>query len=235
MSRDRFLTPDNAPTSWTCRAFSIPDDEQYLALFKGALLETIAAYNWEQVSGITPEDAAAAFWQIYDSYRECRMIGEITCYAGSTPPDARWLLCDGVSLLRADYPDLYAIIGTTYGAVDGSHFSLPDLRGRVALSAGTGSGLSSYSLGATGGEETHTLTTAESPVHSHSDTGHTHSEGIAVPAVGAAIVGVPIPSAVPAVGVTGIGFAGISNTGGGGAHNNIQPYLALNYLILALP
>jgi len=58
-------------------------------------------------------------------------------------------------------------------------------------------------------------------------------EGIAVPALGAALVGVPIPSAIPGVGVTGIGSASISATGGSGSHNNIQPSFSLNYYIVA--
>lgn len=163
------------------------------------------------------------------------MIGEIIAYAGSTSPDARWLPCDGSSLLRADYPDLYAVVGTAYGAVDGSHFNLPDMRGRTAVAAGTGTGLSARGIGDSFGEETHTLITSETPSHSHSDSGHSHSEIIATPSIGAAITGVPVPSAVPGVGVTGTGFAAISATGGDGAHNNLQPSLVINYLIVALP
>lgn len=163
------------------------------------------------------------------------MIGEIVTIAGiSNPNPGNWLTCDGASLLRTDYPDLFATVGTTFGAVDGTHFSLPDLRGRVPLGTGTGAGLSTYALGDSGGEENHVLITAETPAHSHTDTGHSHTEGIASPAVGAAIVGVPIPSAIPAVGVTGAGSAALSATGGDGAHNNRQPFIALNYFIVAL-
>jgi microcystin-dependent protein len=120
-----------------------------------------------------------------------------------------------------------------YGSADGSHFNVPDLRGRVPVGIGTGTGLSTYSIGDTGGEETHTITSGESASHTHSDSGHSHAEGNALPAVGAAIVGVPIPSAVPSVGTTGVGFAGITSSGGDGSHNNIQPFIALTYLIVA--
>jgi len=240
-ARYEAITPDSTPATAQCRALFIPEDERWIAAVTGVLQLLTFPQAWEDANtgGLTPDQAATAWVDFFDKFclkqGECRMIGEVICYAGSTSPDTRWLLCDGASLLRTDYPDLYAVIGTTYGAADGTHFSIPDLRGRVALSAGAGSGLSSYSLGDVGGEEAHTLTVAETPSHGHSDTGHTHSEGNALPAVGAAIVGVPIPSAVPAVGVTGLGFAGISNTGGDGAHNNLQPFLALNYLIVALP
>lgn len=223
------------PSSWTCRAFSIPDDVQYLALFKGAILDLIAQYNWEQLGGISAQDAAAAFLTVYNSYRGCKMIGEIFLWSAATSPDSRFLPCDGASLIRADYPDLFAVLGTTFGAVDSSHFNVPDLRGRVPIGIGSGTGLSTYGLGDTGGEETHTLVTGEAPSHSHSDSGHTHGEVTAIPTVGAAITGVPVPSAIPGAGVTGLGFAGLSTVGGDGAHNNIQPYVALNYLIVALP
>lgn len=163
------------------------------------------------------------------------MVGEIICYAGPTSPDSKWLSCDGSSLVRADYPDLFAILGTAFGSVDGTHFNIPDLRGRVGVGIGTGTGLSSYSLGDVAGEETHTLTTPETPSHSHTDTGHSHTEISATPSIGAAVTGVPVPSAVPGVAVTGTGFAGITSTGGDGSHNNLQPLVALNYLIVALP
>lgn len=148
------------------------------------------------------------------------MIGEIVTYAGITNPfPTMWLDCDGASLLRADYPDLFNVIGTTYGAVDGTHFSLPDLRGRAIVDAGTGSGLSARSLGDSLGEETHTLSQAEMPSHSHT-TGNSLLLGTSVPPPLDALGPNPFPA------VTG-------NTGGGGAHNNMQPSLIFNVYIVA--
>lgn len=66
--------------------------------------------------------------------------GVVTGFAGDTAP-AGWLLCQGQSLLRADYPSLFAVIGTTYGSVDATHFNLPDLRVRVPVGVGTGKAL----------------------------------------------------------------------------------------------
>lgn len=63
------------------------------------------------------------------------VIGQVTMYAGTAAPGG-WLLCQGQSLLRTDYLDLFTVIGTTYGFVDATHFTLPDLRGRFALGAG---------------------------------------------------------------------------------------------------
>lgn len=91
-----------------------------------------------------------------------------------------WLKCDGRSLSRTTYADLFAIIGTSFGSADSNSFNLPDCRGRVLGTLGQGSGLTNRNLGSTIGTETHTLTTSEIPSHSHSGTtdssgAHTHT------------------------------------------------------------
>ncbi len=137
--------------------------------------------------------------------------------------------CDGTVLAQADYVDLYATIGATYdtGGEGAGNFRLPDLRGRVRAMQDEGAGRLTDSWadtpGGTGGEEVHTLTLAESPSHSHTDTGHTHAEGIAIPSIAAVTIVTSVPSAVPGVGVTGLGSAALSNAGGDGAHANVQP------------
>jgi len=238
MSRLAWLTPDVPPADTLCRVLVIPNQTDWLAIVAGALEPLTHDVNFEQFGTATPEQTADIYRDMFDAFSfnlgVCRVIGEIICFAGTTSPDPKWLFCDGSSLVRADYPDLFAVIGTTYGAIDGTHFNIPDTRSRVAVGSGTGTGLSTYTLGGTGGEENHTLTVPETPSHSHTDLGHTHVEGSALPSVGAAIVGVPIPSAIPTASVTGVGSANLANTGGDGGHNNLQPYLALNYLIVAL-
>jgi len=232
-----YLTPDAVPANTTCRVLFIPDNAQFIANVTGAVEALTFPENWVMQGTLTPQESADALLPMFDLFcfqqGVCRVIGEIVCWSTNTSPDANWLACDGASLLRTNYPDLFAVIGTTYGAADATHFNVPDLQGRAPIMAGSGTGLSSYNVGDAGGAETHTLTVTETPSHAHADTGHTHAEGTSLPALGAALVGIPIPAAIPAVGVTGIGFAGISNTGGGGSHNNIQPYLAINYLIVA--
>lgn len=81
-----------------------------------------------------------------------------------------WLKCDGRSLHREEYADLFDIIGTSFGSDSPTTFKLPDLRGRVMGCVGTGTGLTARTMGATVGEETHVLTTAEMPSHSHTAT-----------------------------------------------------------------
>lgn len=213
-----YLTPDSVPGSVDCRALLIPNDPTFLANVLGAVEQLTFAYNWQQFGLLTPGEAAAACLPMFNALcfktGQCRMIGELILYAGSTSPDPNWLVCDGSSLARSAYPDLFAVIGTIYGSVDGSHFNLPDLTDRVVASAGTNT------IGTAYGEATHTLTAGEMP-------SHTHTESAALPNVTTIGAGAPQPTAVPGPGVTG--FAG-----GGGAHNNVQPTLAMLYLIVAL-
>ena len=117
------------------------------------------------------------------------MTGTVLPFAGATAPNG-WLLCYGQVVNRSDYPNLFAAIGTTFGAGDGINtFNLPDLRGRVPAGkdnmGGTpanrlttaGSGVDGPTLGAAGGSQAHTLTTAQMPAHGHTatDAGHGHS------------------------------------------------------------
>jgi microcystin-dependent protein len=95
--------------------------------------------------------------------------GAVIDFGGATAPDG-WLLCDGSPVSRETYARLYDIIGTTYGIGDGATtFNVPDSRGRSSMGAGTGAGLTARLLGDKTGEETHTLTGAESglPAHKH--------------------------------------------------------------------
>ena len=101
------------------------------------------------------------------------IAGTIYMYAGATAPSG-YLLCDGSSVSRTTYATLFAAIGTTFGAGDGSTtFGLPDLSGKVII--GTSS---SHALASTGGEETHALTTTEIPSHLHQVPTHGHSHTI---------------------------------------------------------
>jgi microcystin-dependent protein len=239
MPINKWLTPELPGDGYICRPLFIPNGIDWLAIVTGALNPLIYPSSFEQYGTETPEATAAAFQTMFDHFcfndeAGCRMIGEIVTFAGPTSPSPNWLACDGASVLRTDYPDLFTVIGVTYGAVDSTHFSLPNLIGRVGLGAGSTSGLSTYSLGDAVGDETITLGIGSIPSHTHSDLGHSHSEGSAAPTVGAAITGVPVPSAVPSIGITGTGNANLSSTGGDGPHDNIQPSLALNYFIVAL-
>lgn len=212
-----YLTPNTLPADTICRVLFIPNDLDWLAQVTGALQELTFSRNWTPYGAVTVDQAVQAMTDMFDQFcfdqGVCRVVGELILFAGPASPDSRWLLCDGASLLRSTYPTLFAVIGTAYGAVDGTHFSLPDLRDRVPMGVGTNA------LAAQIGSSTHTLTSAEMPAH-------THTEITATPFVG----DVTTPTAP--VAQVGAGITG--SAGGGGAHNNIQPSLAVNYFIVAL-
>lgn len=101
------------------------------------------------------------------------MIGSIVQFTGSTIPE-HFLVCDGSAVSRTDYSDLFAVIGTAYGAGDGtSTFNLPDLVEKVVIGASAG-----HAIGSSGGEASHTLLTTELPAHLHLVPAHGHAHTI---------------------------------------------------------
>lgn len=161
------------------------------------------------------------------------MIGSIFPYMTAAPPTGT-LICDGAAHSRLDYPDLYAALDGAF-IVDADFFVTPDLRDRAVIGAGDAGGSSTpHAVGEIGGEEAHTLTEGELATHTHSDAGHTHSyssQGITTPVVAPGEVPVALINLFPAI--TGVGFASIQNTGSNLPHNNMQPFLALNYCVVA--
>jgi microcystin-dependent protein len=157
-------------------------------------------------------------------------IGEIQIFAGSYAPQG-WVFCDGQLLAIASYPDLFNVIGTTYGGNGTTHFAVPDLRGRVPLQPGQGPGLSFRTLGEIGGTASHAVSLAEMPSHTHSMSaraanGSTDSPIARVPARTPAAIPEWAPSADASLAAGAVG-----SSGGGQPHNNMQPYLTLSYII----
>jgi microcystin-dependent protein len=159
--------------------------------------------------------------------------GIINIFAGTAAPTG-WLLCDGTSYATATYPNLFAEIGYTYGGA-GANFNVPNLKGRVVV--GIDSAQTEFDTeGETGGAKTHTLTTAELAVHSHGVTDPGHAHDIDVGGDVADPNGNPQGYANSAYTkansakskVTGVT---VNNAGSGNAHNNLQPYMALSYII----
>jgi microcystin-dependent protein len=159
-------------------------------------------------------------------------VGSIVQYAGASAPTG-WLLCQGQSLVRADYAALFGVLSTTWGAADGTHFNVPDLRGKVAIGVSD-----SHALGTSGGAETVTLDTTQIPSHQHtidSQGEHAHT----IPGVGlnssggsAGFTYAPTASAVSvSTGTVSAHTHTAQATGGGLAHANMQPYATMNYII----
>tara|TARA_R110000868_G_scaffold70726_1_gene207589 strand:+ start:751 stop:1776 length:1026 start_codon:yes stop_codon:yes gene_type:complete len=169
-------------------------------------------------------------------------------YAGASAPSG-WLLCFGQAVSRTTYAALFAAVSTTYGAGDGSTtFNIPDIRGRAVAGkddmggtsanrlTGLSGGVNGDTLGGTGGTETHTLLTAETPAHSH----FIASPGGVDPGALSSSNYVDYNMTSWATsnndyvlyGTTAASDRGLtSSTGGGGAHNNVQPTIILNYII----
>lgn len=226
-----YLTPNTLPADTICRVLFIPNDEQLIANVTGAIQMLTFDWNWTPFGSVTPEDAANAMVPMFDKFsfnqRGCHMVAEVILWAGANDPPENFLLCDGTHYSDADYPDLWAAIGTTYGGTGASDFAVPDLRGSVPIGASAG-----HAVGSSGGAETVTLSVAEIPAHNHTTVPHSHSEVTAVPSV-AELPVVPVPAAVPGVGITGLSGVTVDNTGGGGAHNNMQPFVTMRYYIQA--
>lgn len=163
-------------------------------------------------------------------------VGEIRLFAGSFAP-AGWFLCDGTAVAIGDYQPLYALLGTRFGGNGTTTFGLPNLCGRVAIGYGQGTGLTNRPFGMAGGENSHTLTLAEMPVHGHALNVANQPATTPVPGTGVTFGNVDsahsfyIDTSQETTGSIDLGTNAVSTTGSGGPHANIMPILGLNYII----
>jgi microcystin-dependent protein len=177
------------------------------------------------------------------------MIGEIRMFGGNFAPRS-WAFCEGQLLAISQNQALFSILGTTYGGDGRTTFALPDLRGRTAISPGTGPGLSTYRLGQRGGVETVTLNTTQIPAHNHiaqatiagnvnvaSNTETANSGEAAGNVLGEAGANIYNNSpAEPSEVLGGVSHnlsasVQVGMNGGGQSHENRSPYLAVYYII----
>lgn len=147
-------------------------------------------------------------------------IGSVSAYAGDNIP-TNWLKCNGAKVSRTEYQELFEVIGTTYGSGDGSTtFNVPNISERVIVgSAGDGE----FATGNIGGEKEHALTVDEMPSHKH-------GVGYVGGNANGNHAGMPGTSAEPN---SYNNELFINSKGGDQPHNNMQPYIVLNYIIKA--
>jgi microcystin-dependent protein len=155
-------------------------------------------------------------------------IGEVRLVGFNFAPED-WAFCAGQSISISQNPTLFNLIGTTYGGDGQNTFALPDLRGRIPIHQGF-NGASNYVLGQTGGVEMVTLTIGQYPAHSHSVLGSPAAASSNKPANNA--VGAGLKAYSSEAPTTPMNAAMVGSSGGGNLpHNNLQPYLALNWII----
>ncbi|GLI10517.1 tail Collar domain-containing protein [Paenibacillus tyrfis] len=158
--------------------------------------------------------------------------GEITMFAGSFAPKG-WAFCNGQLMPIAQNTVLFSIIGTKYGGDGKTTFALPNLQGAAPMHKGEGPGLTERIIGQSGGSKTVTLMAAELPVH-------THPVNSAALGSGTTVEGTVWAKTPGRVG--GAAYGGFTNpvrldpgavqsAGGSQPHNNMQPYLAVHFII----
>jgi microcystin-dependent protein len=156
-------------------------------------------------------------------------LGQIAVFGFNFNPRG-YALCNGQLLPINQNQALFSLLGTTYGGNGIQTFALPNLQSRVAVGAGQGPGLSSYSLGQVGGEENHTLLQSEMPQHVHALQASNVAGATPSPS-GASLAQPSTKMYSTATSLTALAPASIATAGGSQPHSNIQPYLIINFCI----
>jgi microcystin-dependent protein len=157
-------------------------------------------------------------------------VAEIRIFPFNFPPKG-WAFCDGQILPLSQNTALFSLLGTTYGGDGKSNFALPNMQGNAPMHPGQGPGLSLHDLGETGGSDTVSLLESEIPSHSHAlqasaSDGFDTNAGSELLAKGIGIGSYGVPG-----GTTYLSDSAIAPAGGDQPHNNLQPYLTLNFCI----
>ncbi|MCG8455234.1 MAG: tail fiber protein [Holophagales bacterium] len=161
-------------------------------------------------------------------------IAEIRIFAGNFSPRG-WAFCDGQLLPIAQNTALFSLIGTTYGGDGRTTTALPNLQGRAPMHPGRGPGLTARRLGQRGGSETVTLSEAQMPNHTHSAQASQdpatfndpNNQRILASSTNRLVAYYRETSS----GVVAMSSQSLQNTGGSQSHNNLQPFITMNFII----
>jgi microcystin-dependent protein len=159
-------------------------------------------------------------------------LGEIDLVGFNFAPTG-WAFCDGRLMSISENTALFSLLGTTFGGDGVTNFALPDLRGRRVVGAGQGSGLSNYNLGDRGGEENVTLLLSQLPMHTHPvmASGPVPPNPVAL-GPGSDVWAATVPYLYNAGGsLVSMNSGAAGPVGGNEPHNNLSPYLTMNYII----
>ncbi|QBK31405.1 phage tail protein [Roseitalea porphyridii] len=157
-------------------------------------------------------------------------VAEIRIFAGNFAPRG-WAFCNGQLLPIAQNTALFSLIGTTYGGDGRSTTALPNMEGRAPMHPGRGPGLTTRRLGERGGAETVTLTEAQMPQHHHTLTGSADDRVLSVNPGGNYLGAGTALYAPSSAQRAPMAAQALPETGGSQAHNNMQPYLTINFII----
>lgn len=158
-------------------------------------------------------------------------IGEIRMFAGNFPPNG-WMFCEGQTMPISENDALFTLIGTTYGGDGQETFNLPNLASRVPIHMGTGPDGTTYQIGEMAGVESVTLTTQQTPNHTHALLGTSNPATQSGP--GGNLFGISAQVEYATTGLaadTALNAAAISPVGGSQPHENCQPFLCINFII----
>jgi microcystin-dependent protein len=156
-------------------------------------------------------------------------VAEIRIFPFNFAPTG-WAFCDGQILPLSQNTALFSLLGTTYGGNGTSNFALPNLQGNVPLHPGQGPGLTLYDLGETGGAETVTLLESEVPSHSHTLRASNLLADTPTPANNT-VARSRNAFQSNTTSLISMSLAALPPAGGGQPHNNLMPYLTLNFCI----
>ena len=209
---------------------NVASTDDFYVVYQGKAIQTSVPADDTVTTAMLQDDAVTNAKIATDISNFLLPTGVILPYGGTSAPSA-FLLCYGQAISRTTYAALFTAIATTYGTGDGSStFNLPDLRGRVVAGQDDMGGSSANrltspingdTLGAAGGSQSHTLTVAQTPSHSHGVYYH----------AGYHLAGTGIQGAGGGDSITNVAGGTTNTSGSGQAHYNMQPTIILNYII----